>query len=220
MVSAAPDSCARAAPASLAALEPIAATPTPAPDGLPPCVSVGAYEGVLRSVILTYKERGAHRLARPLGDHLGRAVAAAMVTAGVPVGTPLVIVPVPTTAAGVRERHGDHMARLGRRAVRTLGRNGWPAALAKPLSARPKADSSHLGSRERALAAMDAFRPRSAQVRRVAAAARAGAVVIAVDDVLTTGSTMAALARALRGAGAPVHGAVTLAATRLRFVRV
>jgi predicted amidophosphoribosyltransferase len=175
---------------------------------------------VLRSAILTYKERGAHRLAAPLGDHLARAIALAVRRAGLPVGTPIVIIPVPTTAAAVRDRHGDHMMRLGRRSVRALGRAGWPAALAKPLSARPKADSSHLGAHERAAAAAQAFRARPAHVRRVAEAARAGAVVIAVDDVLTTGSTMAALARVLHDAGAPVHGAATLAATRLRFVRV
>jgi predicted amidophosphoribosyltransferase len=183
-------------------------------------VSVGEYDDVLRSTILTYKERGAHRLAVPLGDHLARAIAVALRGIGVPAGTPIVIVPVPTTTAAIRERHGDHMTRLARRAIRALGRAGWPAALAKPLLARPKADSSHLGARERAVAAAEAFRPRPAHVRRVAAAANAGAVVIAVDDVLTTGSTLAALARVLHDAGAPVHGAATLAATRLRFVRV
>jgi predicted amidophosphoribosyltransferase len=46
--------------------------------------------------------------------------------------------------------------------------------------------------------------------------ARAGAAVVLLDDVLTTGSTLAAVAGRLREAGVPVTFAATVAATRLR----
>src|SRR5205814_1662561 len=105
--------------AVLAGLRPHAVRPTPAPAGLPACVALGSYDGVLREVLLAYKERGRHVLARPLGDWLAAAV------------------------------HG-------------------------------------------------------------------GAVVIPVDDILTTGGTLAALAGRLRAGGLPVPVAAVLAATRRR----
>ncbi len=197
----------------LASLDPLPARPTPAPAGLPPCTALGSYEGPMRGLILAYKERGAHRLAGPLGTHLARVIVAA---AEVPVGVPIIVVPVPATAAARRARHGDHMSRLGTVAVRALRRAGRPAAPAYGLVARPKADSSHLSAQDRAVTAVAAFRPKPAVLRRIASAAEAGARVIVIDDILTTGSTVAAVAAVLRAAGVRVDGAAVLAATRRR----
>lgn len=204
--------------AALDGLAPVPVAPVPAPAGLPPCVALGAYEGVLRGLLLAYKDDGRHRLAGPLGGHLARCVAAAVLRAGRPAGTPVVLVPVPSTAAAVRARHGDHMARLARRAARELRRRSWPAAVARPLAARAKPDSSHLDAAGRARAARDAFRVRGHRAARVGLAAAAGAVLIVVDDVLTTGATMAAVALRMSASGLPVGGAATLTATRRRHV--
>jgi len=204
--------------AGLAGLVPLPARPTPPPVGMPPCSALGAYEGPLRGLLLAYKEHGAHRLAAPLGDHLARAVASRILSAGASYPMPVVVVPVPATAAAVRERHGDHMVRLARRAVRALRRSGWPAACGHCVVALPKADSSHLSAEERAAAATSAFRVRARRVRRVRAAADAGAFVIVVDDILTTGSTIAAVTTALQTAGVTVAGGATIAATRRRKV--
>ncbi len=168
----------------------------------------------MQGLLLEYKERGAHRLAGPLGDHLGRVVAAALISVAVPPGTPVVIIPVPATAAARRERQGDHMIRLGRRVIRSLRRAGWPAELEVALSALPKADSSHLSADARAVSAANAFRVRPAAAQRVAEAAASGAGIVMIDDILTTGSTMAAATSALADAGIPVDIAATLAATR------
>lgn len=203
--------------AYLAALTPRAATPSPAPPALPPCVALGGYEGPLRSMVLAYKEKGRHRLAASLGDQLARGVAASVVAAGLPARTPVVLIPVPTTAAAVRARHGDHMWRLAKRAAGQLNRGGWPTALARPLAALPKPDSSHLDAAARAAAAREAFRIRVGPARAVSRAANAGAFLVAVDDVLTTGSTMAALATCLAERGVTVGAAVALAATRRRY---
>ena len=185
--------------------------PRPAPPGLPACVAGGDYDGALRELILAYKERARRGLARPLGDRLARVVAS-----GWPEPGPVALVPVPATAAAIRARHGDHMLLLARQAARALADAGWPTVVASPLRALPKADSAHLDREQRAAAARSAFTIRWRSGVRVAALAEvadAGAVVL-VDDVLTTGATLAAAAGELLRAGVPVSFAATLAATR------
>src|SRR5438128_429223 len=59
------------------ALRPHPVAPAPAPPGFPPCYALGEYGGELRELILAYKERGRHRLARPLGALLADVAAAA-----------------------------------------------------------------------------------------------------------------------------------------------
>jgi predicted amidophosphoribosyltransferase len=190
--------------------------PTPAPPGLPRCVALGGYEGVLRELLLAYKERGRHTLARTLGDLLACGVAAGVRAAGAVPGTPLLLVPVPDTAAAARDRYGDHMLRLARRAAVRLNATGWPTGLATPLSARPRTDSAHLDSAARARAAVAAFAPRPRELDRMAAAAGQGALVVVLDDILTTGATLTAATSRLRAAGIAVPVAVVLAATRRR----
>ena len=190
--------------------------PTPAPPGLPRCVALGGYEGVLRELLLAYKERGRHTLARTLGDLLAYAVGAAVQGAGMNPGTPLLLVPVPDTAAAARDRYGDHMLRLARRAAVRLNAGGWPTGLATPLSARPRTDSAHQDSAARARAAEEAFSPRSRELSRMAEVAGRGAQVVVLDDILTTGATLTAAAGQLRAAGIAVRVAVVLAATRRR----
>src|SRR5581483_2368521 len=59
------------------ALQPRSVSPTPVPPGLPPCFARGEYDAELRELVLAYKERGRHRLARPLGALLAEVVASA-----------------------------------------------------------------------------------------------------------------------------------------------
>jgi predicted amidophosphoribosyltransferase len=202
------------------ALDPQPRRPRQMPPGLPACVAGGDYEGPLREVILTYKERGRRGLASPLGDRLAQVVRAGWPSVNPPTPAgPLALVPVPATAAAIRARHGDHMLRLARRAARSLRAAGQPTAVATPLRALPKRDSSQLDREQRAAAALHAFairRPWRAGARPAAlrSVADLGAVVL-VDDILTTGATLAASARLLLDLGVPVAFAATLAATRL-----
>lgn len=193
------------------ATPPTRTRPTPAPPVLPPCYAVAEYDGELRELILAYKERSRRGLAAPLGAALAAAVAAGAGVASVP----LAVVPVPCTGAAIRARQGDHMLRLARAAARQLRRTGLDVVLAAPLRALPKQDSAHLDRHARTRAAMTAFAARPSRLAPLRALADTGAVVV-VDDVLTTGATLAAVSQRLLDEGVPVAFAATLAATRLR----
>ena len=201
---------------ALEALRPYATAPEPSPAGLPPVVAVGAYAGVLRGALLAYKEKGRHRLARPLGALLATAVVRAATDAGGGRGTRLLVLPVPSTAAAVRQRHGDHMARLAAHAVRRLRIAGWHADVVQPLRASPRADSALLGAADRAAAAESSLRIRRGGVRSLSRLVRIGGTLVVVDDIVTTGATLAAVTRRLDEVNLQVAGAAVLAATRLR----
>ncbi|MEU6073246.1 ComF family protein [Micromonospora sp. NPDC047074] len=192
--------------AALGALRPRAASPTPAPPDLPHCVALGPYAGPLREMLLAYKDHGRHGLARPLG-----ALLAEVVAAGVGTARPVLLVPVPDTAAAARARYGDHLGRLARHCADRLRGAGWPVRVRRPLRALPRPDSVTLDSAGRAAAAESAFR-----VRPRPAPAPDGAAVVVLDDILTTGSTLAAVGRALTASGLSPTVAAVLAATEKR----
>ncbi|MFD6562766.1 ComF family protein [Micromonospora profundi] len=196
---------------ALAALRPRSVRPTPAPPGLPPCAALGPYAGPLREALLAYKEHGRHGLARPLGALLAEVVAAAVGEV-----RPIALVPVPDTAAAARARYGDHLDRLARHCAARLSRCGWPVRVHRPLRAMPRPDSVTLDSVGRAAAAEAAFRPRPG-------VARGGGpgdvpVVVLLDDIVTTGVTVAAAARVLSTVGWAPSVAAVLAATEKRHL--
>jgi len=192
----------------LEALRPAPTRPTPAPPDLPPCVALGPYGGALREGLLAYKERGRHGLARPLGALLAEVVAAAVGPA-----RSVNLVPVPDTARAARARYGDHLGRLTRHAAGRLRAAGWSVRVLRPLRALPRPDSVVLDSAGRAAAAEAAFRLRGADGVPVA-----GPVVL-LDDIVTTGATLAAVSRILRSVGMTPKAAAVLAATQKRPLR-
>ncbi|WP_435204727.1 ComF family protein [Micromonospora sp. bgisy143] len=202
---------------ALSALRPRAARPTPAPPGLPRCVALGPYAGPLREALLAYKDHGRHGLARPLGALLAEVVAVAVGEV-----RPVALVPVPDTAAAARARYGDHLDRLARHCAARLGRSGWPVRVHRPLRALPRPDSVTLDSAGRAAAAEAAFRPRSGGSGGTGPAgsgpgpAGSGPVVVLLDDIVTTGVTLAAAARVLTATGWRPGVAAVLAATEKR----
>ncbi|MGH3730173.1 MAG: ComF family protein, partial [Micromonosporaceae bacterium] len=130
--------------------------PDPPPEGLPPCYGIGGYHGLLREVILGYKERGRYGLAAELGDRL-----AAVVSAAVPGRRPVVLIPVPATSRAARQRRGDHMLRLARRAAGWHRSRGRPAYVLRAVRADPRPDSAGLTAAQRLAVAGTALRPRT-----------------------------------------------------------
>ena len=174
--------------------------PTPAPVGLPAPFAVADYAGTARAVLLAYKERDQVGLTLVLAQALGTAIA----TAGQAVGCtpPPMVVAVPSTRAARRRRGYDHALRL----ARATGSGVVVPALQHVRDVR---DSAGLSAAERAHNLAGAF-----AVRRSTRDLVAGRTVILVDDVVTTGATLADAARALRAEGAVVPVAAVVAATR------
>jgi predicted amidophosphoribosyltransferase len=202
--------CERCA-AALEALTPFPTAPQPPPPGMPRCVAVGPYAGELRGTLLAYKERGRHRLARPLGALLASAVARLA-----PKGAPVLLVPIPSTAAATRKRSGDHMTRLAAHAVRRLREAGWQADLTHLLRALPKPDAASLSVAERAVAAESSLQIRSARIGKFSRRSPGKGTLVVVDDIVTTGATLAVATARLEEANVQVTGAAVLAATRRR----
>ncbi|MCE7082379.1 ComF family protein [Streptomyces sp. ST2-7A] len=176
--------------------------PRPEPPGLPPVLAAAVYADQTRAVLLAHKERGRLPLAGPLGVALAGAVSAAVSAAPdwarPRPGELLWLVPVPSERAAVARRGHDPVLRIARAAAACLRRSGRGARVVPCLGRdRAVADQVGLGSAERwenLTGALVAGRPPAS------AAAGRGPVVL-VDDLITTGATLAEAARALREAG-------------------
>jgi predicted amidophosphoribosyltransferase len=179
-------------------------SPSPPPGGLPAVWAVARYEGAVRAMIVAHKESGRAGLARPLGEALARAVPVARA------GAPVLVVAVPSTRAALRRRGYDPALQITAAAIDALLSRGVTACrLAVLAHTRRIVDQSGLPMAGRAANLAEALHvPRPAEL--------AGRRVILVDDVITTGSTIAEAARALRVAGAEVAAAAVIAATPRR----
>jgi ComF family protein len=155
--------------------------------------SAAIYSGAVREAIHAFKFNGKTALARPL---------AALMLEGCAAGLPAdvtAVVPVPLARARERERGYNQAALLAERI--TDGRG-------VPLQARWLARLRDTPAQSDLTAA-----ERRANVRHAFGASPAvrGEHVVLVDDVLTTGATVAECARVLRAAGAAAVGVLTVA---------
>lgn len=171
--------------------------PTPCPPGLPAPYAVASYAGATRALVLAYKERDVVALTKPLAAALGSAVRAALAACDVPA----LVVPVPSTRAARRRRGYDPVERL----VRAAGARPVLRALTHVRAVRDSAGLSADARRHNLHGAL--------AVRDSARGLIVGQHVVLVDDVVTTGATLAEAARALREAGADVVAAAVIAAT-------
>jgi predicted amidophosphoribosyltransferase len=200
--------------------------PSPPRRGLPGCWAAACYEGAPRRVLLAYKERGRTALAGPLAACLASTATAALRASrdsrapGVPGArdAPFALVPVPSSRQAVRRRGHDPVGRLAALAAGDLRSRGWPVTPAPVLVQRRRVrDQAGLSASQRAANLAGAFgvrEPRNAAERLLWA--RPIAFAVLVDDIVTTGTTLAEAAAALRGEGVTVPLAITLAATPRR----
>lgn len=191
--------------AALSGAAPYRVRPVPEPPGLPAVHAAARYADEVRAVLLAHKERGALTLARPLGEALAGAVRAGMGEAGVGVGEGpqahrgVLLVPVPSARAAVRARGHDPARRIALAAAGALRRAGVPVRVAAVLrQRRAVADQSGLGSRQR----LDNLVGALTVVPGGARVLCGGGPVVLVDDVITTGASLAESARAVRAAAA------------------
>ncbi len=188
-------------PRRIALPEPFGASPEP----LPPVWALARYADPVRAAILAGKERGRRELPALLGLAAGAGLLRLSRSGQLP--DPIWLVPAPSKRAAARSRGIDPVRTMARTAARRLAENGCPAGVAPCLvTARTAQDSMGLDARGRAANLAGA-------VRWVPAGAPpAGAAVVVLDDVFTTGATLAATCRTLRAEGVPVAGALVLAA--------
>ncbi len=193
----------------LRALRPYLTRPEPCPDGFPPTATCSPYDDLVRGLVIAHKERSALGLGPVLADRLAQSVHALLGpgTAGLPV----VLVPVPSAAAAVRRRGYDATATLARLTARQLASRHRVRAVSLLAQRGGVADQAGLDAAARGRNLAGGLRVR--RPAKVAGLVAAGSVAVLVDDLVTTGSSLAEAARVLRRAGLPLVGAATVAAT-------
>ncbi|ELP67409.1 hypothetical protein STRTUCAR8_06765 [Streptomyces turgidiscabies Car8] len=190
--------------------------PVPEPLGLPVVHAAVRYADEVRAVLLAHKERGALALAGPLGTALAGAVRAGPAGA-LRDGTGVLLVPVPSASRAVRARGHDPARRIALAAAGELRASGTPArVLAVLRQRRAVADQAGLNSRERLDNLAGALSVVAGGGRLLAGA---GAVVL-VDDLMTTGASLAEAARAVREAVGYGETAVAAGAERAGAVGI
>ena len=197
--------------------------PYPAPIGLPVCAAGTLYRGSVRRLLIAYKERGRRDLAGVLSLALVHAlltlpaVRAALSRPSEVSPRRLLLVPMPASRAAWRARGFDHIGTLVRKALvplRRLSRVAGVEVSWKPLLelTRRVADQAGLSTTDRASNLSGALRMRpAAKIHPAHTRAAPETLVIVIDDVLTTGATMAEAVRALAAGGVRAKCAAVIA---------
>lgn len=173
-------------------------------EPLLPVLALGEHTGDLQRLVLAWKNGGMLHLGAPIADGLTTAVRRLEGEVGGDAGSgPPLLVPVPSRLGARLRRGEDHTAEL----VRTMSRSGAGRPLL--LRAVPTTGQGGQGARQR----------RTRRIRLTSEVPQelrdAGAKVVIVDDVVTTGATLRGMHEVLTEAGLQVVGAVVVASARV-----
>ncbi len=158
--------------------------------------AVARFEGVMRELVHDLKFRDRHDARRLLGRWLVEAGADLMSDADV-------VVPVPLPRGRLFRRRFNQSAILGQEVARLACIEFAPLALVRTRKTRPQVGLTRTQRGQNVAGAFAVPPERLAHI--------AGAKVVLVDDVITTGATIGACARALKRAGASRVDALALA---------
>jgi len=163
-----------------------------------PCLisAAGDYDGVLRSALIAWKERGRFTVERTLAYLLAAAVLA------LDADPPIALVPIPARADRRRARGADVIADVARCSAKALRGIGVGARVEPSLGfVRRVRDQAGLSA---------AARAENVHGSLVARRMPVGTVVV-VDDIVTTGATVGEAVRALQASQVRVAGAAVIA---------
>ena len=173
--------------------------------------SFGLYTGRLRHVVLRLKFAGDERLGVRLGELLAPTWDSLPQSAAI---APPLIIPVPLHPSRRRERGFNQSELLAAGLVRALAtqRGGAAPQVAKACLRRKRATPPQTGlsvsaRRENLRGAFEVVNPHDVRGREI----------VLIDDVMTTGATLSACARALKRAGAARVMALALARATPQF---
>lgn len=189
-----------------------------------PVLAAGDYTGPVRELVVAWKDRDRADLTAALAPPVRRLAVevAGQVLRGLQDGQEVWIVPVPSTSAARRRRGREPVTELARivaaqtaQTAQLAGRVRMARALVHVHRVSAVRDQVGLGVRARSgnlAGTLDVrLRWRSGLDGRASGCPPAACVL--VDDVLTTGATLAESARAIGHRGGLVVAAVVLAAT-------
>ena len=166
-----------------------------------------SYEPPISNLIIAFKDRGEWSLRTVLARLLTRSISHLLLERderGLDAMSPLLVVPIASTASSIRMRDADPIADLARSAARIMGRSGFDVRTSRVLLMQSgHRDHVGLSRQEREANMHNAF--------AVDGRHRAEGQVVIVDDVVTSGATLAAAQHALSEAGYPVAGAAVIA---------
>lgn len=158
--------------------------------------AVARFDGVMRSLVHDLKFRDRHDARRLFGRWLVQAGAELLAGADV-------IVPVPLTRWRLLSRRFNQAAILAQEVSRLTGVGAEPLALLRTRRTLPQVGLTRLQRRKNVAGAFAVASDCKVRI--------AGARVLLIDDVITTGATARACARTLKRAGAASVDVLALA---------